>query len=307
MGTPPAAVPSLRAVAAAHEVAAVYTQPDRPSGRGLKVQPSAVKDAAVELGLHVLEPSTLKTPEEHDRLRALAPDAVTVVAYGQILPPEILETPRIGCVNVHFSLLPKWRGAAPVERAIMAGDRLTGITTMLMDPGLDTGPILLQERVAIEPDDTTGTLLERLAEIGAAQLVVTLERLESGAVRPRPQPEVAATYARKIRPEEAEVSFRLPAERIVNQIRALNPEPGAFTWFRARRLKVWRASERSGEGVPGVVVASDDEGPQVQAGRGRLLLEEVQPEGKRRMSGAEFAHGYRPAPGEQLGVFGAGG
>src|SRR3990170_345600 len=216
MGTPEASVPSLRALSTGHEVAAVYTQPERPRGRGLEVQPSPVKSAALEVGLEVIEPKTLKDPEEHERMRTLRPDVVCVVAFGQILPEEVLAIPPKGCVNVHFSLLPRWRGAAPVERAIMSGDKVTGVTTMLMDPGLDTGPILLQERERILPEDTGGALLSRLAELGSRLLLRTLDGLSDGTLTPRPQPDEAATYARKLRPEEAELAFELAAVRLVD-------------------------------------------------------------------------------------------
>lgn len=302
MGTPAAAVPSLRALAQVHDVAAVYTQPDRPRGRGLEQAPSLVKEAALELGLPVVEPASLKNTDERDRLREIVPEIVCVVAFGQILPPEVLAIPPRGCVNVHFSLLPRWRGAAPVERAMMAGDKVTGVTTMLMDEGLDTGPILLQERERIEPGDTSGTLLERLSEAGARLLVATLEGLEDGTVVPRAQPDAAATYARKLRTEEAELHFELPAERLVDHVRALAPDPGAFTWFRARRLKVHRAQAVAGGGETGCIAALHPDGPEVQTGDGRLRLVEVQPEGKRRMSGADFVNGYGPKLREQLGV-----
>lgn len=304
MGTPDTSVPSLDALSGAHDVVCVYTQPERPKGRGLEPAPSPVKAAAAALGLDVHEPPSLADPAEHERLRSLRPDVVCVVAYGHILPPEILATPPSGCVNVHFSLLPRWRGAAPVARAIMAGDRVTGVTTMLMDEGLDTGPILLQERQRIGPDDDAGVVTARLAELGAGLLVRTLEGLAAGTVRPKAQPSSGATYARKLRPEEGELAFELPAARLAAHVRGLAPEPGAYTWFRSRRLKVFRVREVPGAGEPGTVAAAADDGPEVQTGDGRLRLLEVQPEGKRRMSGGEFVRGYRPAVREHLGSAG---
>ncbi|HVE92124.1 MAG TPA: methionyl-tRNA formyltransferase [Actinomycetota bacterium] len=301
MGTPEASVPSLVAVAEQHEVAAVYTQPDRPKGRGLTEQPSAVKQAAERLGLPVIEPATMKDDAELDRLRSFAADAAAVVAFGHILPPGALQAARLGCVNVHFSLLPRWRGAAPVERAIMSGDTVTGITTMLMDEGLDTGPILLQCREPIRPDDTAGTLLDRLSVAGAEELVRTLGRLEAGDVVPKPQPEGAATYARKLSSSEAELTFNLEVRRLADLVRAMNPQPGAFTWFRSSRLKVWKSRATEGSGTPGTIAAITPDGPEVQARDGRFVLLEVQPEGKKVMSGPDFVNGYRPARGEQLG------
>jgi methionyl-tRNA formyltransferase len=278
MGTPAPAVPSLRAAAEEFDIAAVYTRPDKAKGRGLHVEASPVKKAATELGLNVVQPKGLK--KEAEALRALEPDALLVVAYGVILPADVLAVPRLGPVNVHFSLLPRWRGAAPVERAILAGDSETGVTTMLMDEGLDTGPILMQERDEIRPDDTTGTLRARLAELGAELAVRTLHALKRGQVEPRPQPDEGSTYAAKIDPSDAELDVSAPAEEVARKVRAMSPAPGAFVPFRGKRLKVWHAD--IGEG-----------GPVLPNG---LRLVEVQPEGKRRMSGEEFARGYRPKP-----------
>ncbi|HVL80385.1 MAG TPA: methionyl-tRNA formyltransferase, partial [Actinomycetota bacterium] len=237
-----------------------------------------------------------------DELRSLAPDVVAVVAFGQILPREVLEAPRLGCVNVHFSLLPRWRGAAPVERAIMAGDTETGITTMLMDEGLDTGPILATHVEPISAEDTSGALLERLAARGAEMLVDSVRRLAAGELEPRPQPEDGVTYARKITAEDTELDLTGGSTSLRDVVRALNPHPGAFTWFRGRRLKVLRAEVVEGTGPAGEIVSVQDGGPQVQTGSGRLELVEVQPEGKRPMSGADFVRGYKPQVGERLGV-----
>lgn len=302
MGTPEAAVPSLEAVAQAHHVVAVYTQPDRPRGRGRTPRPSPVKLAADRLGLEVVEPASLKRPEETERLRGYEPEIVVVVAFGQILPPSVLSTPRLGCVNVHFSLLPRWRGAAPVARALMEGDTETGVTTMTMDEGLDTGPILLAVPEPIAPGDTTGTLTDRLARRGASLLVETLAGLEDGSLEPTPQPEEGVTYAHKIDPAEAELDFARPAERLADLVRGLSPRPGAHTGFRGQRLKVLHAEAASdGGGAPGTLAVDDDGVPAVAAAEGRLRLLEVQPAGKRPMPGDAFANGYRPEPGEQLG------
>jgi methionyl-tRNA formyltransferase len=278
MGTPAAAVPTLRAVHQSFDVAAVYTRPDKAKGRGLRLEASPVKKVATELGIRVEQPKSLKNDVQ--TLRDLAPDVILVVAYGAILRPDVLDIPKLGCVNVHFSLLPRWRGAAPVERAIVAGDERTGVATMLMDEGLDTGPILLQEPEEIRPDDTTGTLTSRLAELGAELAVRTLHALEQGKVTPRPQPAEGDTYAAKIEPTDAHLDPSLPADVLARTVRAMNPSPGAYVSFRGKRLKVWRAAV----GSDGVVI-----------GDGLRLLE-VQPEGKKRMSADEFARGYRPKP-----------
>jgi methionyl-tRNA formyltransferase len=294
MGTPSAAVPTLRALGATHDVAAVYTRPDKPRGRGLHVESSPVKLAADELGVEVVQPKRLRG--EAERLAAFEPDTVVVVAYGAILPPDVLAVPKLGCVNVHFSLLPRWRGAAPVERAILAGDERTGVTTMLMDEGLDTGPVLLVETIDIATDDTAGTMRERLAEIGAPLLVRTLEGLASGDVAPHPQDDAGVTYADKIDPDEARLDPSVPAAVLERKVRAFHPAPGTFLTFRGKRLKVWRASVEPGAGEAGTFVAGA-----VQTSEGRLRLDEVQPEGKRRMSGAEFVNGYRPKDGDPVG------
>lgn len=299
MGTPEAAVPSLGSVAERFDVAAVYTRPDRPRGRGRRVIPSPVKAAALELGLDVVQPASLKG--EVDRLAPLDADAIVVVAYGMILPAAVLGVPRLGCVNVHFSLLPRWRGAAPVERAILAGDADTGVTTMLMDEGMDTGPILLQWTTPISDDDTAGTVTGRLAAMGARLLVDTLEALEAGTISPVPQAAEGATLAPKITPEEAELEFTQGAEALWRRVRAFDPAPGAFTRLGGGRLKIWRARVVPGVGEPGTVTGASDEGIDVQTGRDRLRLVEVQPEGKRRMSAAEFVRGHRVEVGRTVG------
>jgi methionyl-tRNA formyltransferase len=289
MGTPDAAVPSLRAVADAFDVVAVYTRPDRPRGRGLHVEASPVKTAAEGLGIEVRQPRTLRAEAEAAALRDLAPDAVAVVAYGALLPPEILEVPKLGCVNVHFSLLPRWRGAAPVERAIEAGDPQTGVTTMLMDEGLDTGPILLQAPVDIAPDDTSQTLRSKLAVLGAPLLVRTLQVHDAGSMGPRPQRDDEATMAPKVDPAEFELDPSRAAVELERRVRAFHPR--AFVRFRGKRLLVHRAAVDSG---------APSDLPILRCGDGALRLLEVQPEGKRVMSGEEFVRGYRPQPGEPI-------
>lgn len=288
MGTPEAAVPSLRAVAEAFDVAAVYTRPDRPRGRGRRLEPSPVKVAAGALDLPVRQPDRLR--DDADALRALAPDAIAVVAYGAILRPDVLALPRLGCVNVHFSLLPRWRGAAPVERAIIAGDERTGVTTMLMDEGLDTGPILRTEVTPIGDADTAGDLRESLAAMGAPLLVSTLRDLEAGTAEPVTQDEEGATTAPKLDPAEARLDpWREDAPLLARKVRAFNPAPGAFVLFRGKRLKIWRAHAADGTLMAGAFDAGGIGTPD-----GRLVLDEVQPEGKRRMDGEAFFRGYRP-------------
>ncbi len=278
MGTPDAAVPTLRAVAGMSDVVRTYTRPDKPKGRGLHVDASPVKVCAEELGLDIAQPKSLKN--EADSIRALEPDVVLVVAYGAILRPDVLSAPKLGPVNVHFSLLPRWRGAAPVERAIEAGDEKTGVVTMLMDEGLDTGPVLLTREEEIRPDDTAGTLRARLAELGADLAVRTLEELERGTVDPSPQPADGMTYAEKIDPAEAQLDPSGDPAGLERKVRAFDPSPGTFVMFRGKRLKIWKAGTGSG----GVELP------------GGLRLLEVQPEGKKRMSGDDFARGYRPMP-----------
>ena len=294
MGTPAAAVPSLRALASRHDVAAVYTRPDRPKGRGRHVAPSEVKVAATELALDVVQPKTLRRDDARQQLAAMRPDAIAVAAYGLLLPPPVLALPRLGCVNVHFSLLPRWRGAAPVERAIEAGDGQAGVTTMLMDEGLDTGPILQQRAEPIRPDDTTQTLTARLAEIGAGLLIETLAALESGRIEPMPQSAEGVTMAPKIDPSETRLDLSAPAEVLARRIRAF----GGWTLFRGKRLKVLAASAEGGSGEPGTLV----EPGAVATGTGRLRLIQVQPEGKRVMAADDFVRGYRPRAGERLGA-----
>ena len=299
-GTPEFAAVSLEALLAArHEVTLVLTQPDRPAGRGLKPQPSAVKQVALRRGLPVFQPASLKDPQAQSAIAAERPDAMVVAAYGLLLPPAVLDLPPRGCLNVHASLLPRWRGAAPIQRALLAGDAETGITIMQMDQGLDTGAILSRESLAIAPNDTTGTLHDRLAALGARLLVKTLAENPS----PQPQDSAAATYAARIRKQEAEIDWSKPAAEIERQVRAFNPAPGASTRLDGAVLKIWRASVESAvRGVAGVVSSADPAGIVVNCGVGALRVVELQRAGGKRLGAQAFLSGVRLAAGSRLGA-----
>ncbi len=305
-GTPAFAVPSLDAlVNAGHRLLAVYTQPDRPAGRGRKLLPGPVKERAQSLGLPLRQPSTLKEIAEQEALAALAPDAMIVVAYGLILPPAVLAIPRHGCINVHASLLPRWRGAAPIERAIDAGDRETGVTIMQMAAGLDTGPMLARAATPIADTDTAASLHDRLATLGATLLADTLARLERGAVRAEPQDETLASHAAKLSKEEARLDWTKSAEALHRRIRAFNPRPVAHARFRDKPVRLWDVG--SGFGVapagsaPGEIVQAGPMGIAVAGGDGRTIaLTRLQLEGGKAIDAADFANGQRPAPGERF-------
>jgi methionyl-tRNA formyltransferase len=299
-GTPEFAVPALIAVAAAQQVARVLTQPDRPAGRGLTATASPVKQAAARLGLPVLQPATLKAPDVQAELRALVPDALVVAAYGLILPQAVLDIPRLGAINIHASLLPRWRGAAPIQRALLAGDRETGISIMRMEAGLDTGPVLLREAVAIGPDDTAGTLHDRLAALGAQLVVAALDGLARGTIAATPQPAEGATYAVKLAKHEARIDWTRPAAALERQVRAFNPFPGATARLRGTEIKIWRAAVAEAAGEPGVVLALDSAAIVVACGCGALRLEALQRAGGKRLPAREFLHGFALAAGERF-------
>lgn len=299
MGTPPFAVPTLAAVVAAgHRVRAVYTQPPRPAGRGHKEQRSAVHEKALELGLDVRTPATLKDEAEQQAFAALQPDAAVVVAYGLILPKPILAAPRLGCFNLHGSILPRWRGAAPIERAILAGDTETGVAVMRMEAGLDTGPVLLEARVPIGPRDTAVQLRERLAEIGAQLMVRALDDLAAGRAVERPQAAEGVTYAKKIEKGEGAIDWRRPAVEIDRMVRALSPFPGVTFEHAGQRLKVHAAEISEGQGEPGTVL--DDKGT-IACGEGAIRLLEVQRPGARALPIEEFLRGFKLPKGTRLG------
>ena len=294
MGTPDFAVPALRAIARAHEVVAVYCQPPRPAGRGKKDRPSPVQRAAEELGLPVRHPTSLKGSAEQAEFAALGADVAVVAAYGLILPQAVLDAPRHGCINIHASLLPRWRGAAPIHRAIMAGDAQTGIAIMQMEAGLDTGPVLLSDATPIGADETTGQLHDRLSQIGARLILQALDQLSD--LVPVPQPEAGVTYASKIDKAEAQVDWSRPAAEVARQIRGLSPFPGAWTATPAGRLKLLKAGVVDGQGAPGQVLA----GLTIACGTGAVAITEAQREGKRPMTVEELLRGIDLPPGTIL-------
>ena len=303
MGSGSFAVPSLTALQdAGHEVAAVVTQPDKEKGRGRTVTAPPVKPVAQARGLPVLQPRRVKEPEAQDALRALAPDVQVVVAYGQILPTSVIEIPRLRTVNVHGSLLPRYRGAAPVQWAIVRGERETGVTTMLIDAGLDTGPTLLARTEPIRDDDTADGLEARLSTLGAAVLLETLAGLEAGTLAAVPQDHDRATLAPIIRKEDGVIDWTMPADGIERRVRGFHPWPGASTTLAGRGLRVLRARVAEGGGHPGTVLAVERDGIHVACGGGtQLVLVDVQPESKRAMTASAFALGARLAPGARLG------
>ncbi len=296
MGTPDFAVPALEAlVAAGHEIAAVYCQPPRPAGRGKKDRPSPVQARAEVLGLPVRHPGSLKSPEVQAEFAALKADVAVVAAYGLILPQPVLDAPGRGCLNIHASLLPRWRGAAPIQRAIMAGDAETGICIMAMEAGLDTGPVLLRARTPIGAEETAGELQQRLARMGAELIVEALERLDE--LVPEPQPEAGVTYAAKIDKAEARVDWTRPAEAVDRQIRGLSPFPGAWCEIGGARVKLLGARRAEGSGAPGEVL---DDALTVACGAGAVALTRLQRAGKGAQEAPDFLRGWPVARGTRL-------
>ncbi|AOH36024.1 MAG: methionyl-tRNA formyltransferase [Gammaproteobacteria bacterium] len=298
-GTPEFAVPSLRAAASRGEVVAVYTQPDRPAGRGRQLAFSPVKQEAMERGIQVFQPASLRTEDAQEQLRALAPDLLVVVAYGLILPRAVLEIPRFGCWNVHASLLPRWRGAAPIQRAIEAGDAETGVCLMWMAEGLDTGPVLLSQSTPIGPEETAGELHDRLAELGAQVLSDGLGLLRAGIrPRPQPQPEEGVTYAHKLDKAEARQDWSQPAAQLARRVRAFHPWPVAEAELAGERIRIHAATalEAAHDAAPGTVLAAGRDGIDVACGEGVLRLLRVQRPGGKAISAADYLNARRDLP-----------
>jgi methionyl-tRNA formyltransferase len=296
-GTPHFALPALRALLQSpHRVVGVLTQPDRPAGRGRELRASPVKLLAAEHGLPLAQPSTLKTEEGRAALASWQPDLLVVVAYGLLLPKAVLQIPRLGCLNIHGSLLPRWRGAAPIHRALLAGDTETGVTIMQLDEGLDTGPTLLERRRAIGPHETAGDLHDALAELGAAALVEAIEGLASGALRPQAQPAEGVTYAAKLEKSEARLDWNLSAVELDRRVRAFNPWPVAETGFDGETLRIWRATVADpapAGSLPGTLLGVDAAGLRVACGHGVLAIAELQRAGKKPVSARDFANAVR--------------
>ncbi|MBI4775042.1 MAG: methionyl-tRNA formyltransferase [Deltaproteobacteria bacterium] len=304
MGTPEfAAVHLSKLLDAACKVIVVVTQPDRRKGRGGKVQESPVKQLALERGLKVLQPGRVGDPEVVSQLTSFAPDVMVVVAYGQLLPRSVLDVPRLGTINVHGSLLPAYRGAAPVNWALIHGENVTGVTTMMLDEGLDTGDILLQAEMSIEPEDTAGTLVDRLAHVGADLLLDTLSKLEDNTLPRVPQDHSKATYAPKLTKGDGLIKWNGSAVSIVNGVRGLDPWPGAYTFLGDKRLRLFGASQGTGSrtGPPGTVLGLTESSLEVAAGEGSVEVREMQMEGRKRLPAVEFLKGVPLPPGAVLG------
>ena len=298
-GTPEFAACALDAIlAAGHEVALVLTQPDRPAGRGMKLTPSPVKQLALARGIEVDQPERLRTDEQRARLASCAPDVLVVAAYGLILPKAVLDLPARGCINILASLLPRWRGAAPIHRAIEAGDAATGITIMQMDEGLDTGAMLLERSLTILPNDTTATLHDRLAVLGGECIVAALAQLDE--LKPVPQPAEGVSYAAKIGRAEATVDWRRPAAELERAMRAFDPFPGLASTLRDTVVKFWSAEVIDAEGEPGTVLAADEAGVVIACGRGALRCTVLQRPGSRRLPAGEFLRGFAVSVGERF-------
>ena len=309
-GTPDFAAVHLQALLdSEHRVIAVYTQPDRPAGRGKKLLASPVKQLAQQYDIPVYQPQSLRDEQAQAELAALNADVMVVVAYGLILPQAVLDTPRLGCVNVHASLLPRWRGAAPIQRALEAGDAESGVAIMQMEAGLDTGPVLVESRCVISPRDTGGSLHDKLAELGGPALLQALAQLADGSAQPQVQDESGANYAGKISKEEARIDWQRPADELERQIRAFNPFPVSWTTYSdnkgEQRLRIYKAIHERGchSDVPGTILGADEEGILVACGREALRLQLLQLPGKKALPAAEILKGYRElfAPGRQLG------
>ena len=292
MGSPDFSLPSLRSLAQTYQVIGVVTQPDRASGRGRELKAPPVKLLAQELNIPVIQPQKLREPEAKQQLQAWSPDLIVVAAFGQILKKDVLDMPRYGCINIHASLLPRWRGAAPINAAVLAGDEETGVTIMKMDVGLDTGPMLGMKSIRIKPEDTAGSLFEALSTLGADLLIETLPAYMDGKLIPQPQPEEGVTYAPMLKKENGLLDFNQPAVDLERRVRAMNPWPGAWFEWNGAMLKVHKAHVGQGKAGAGKRWVEQDQ-PAVGAGGGVLILDEVQPPGKKPMSGKSFLAGAR--------------
>lgn len=300
MGSPEFALPSLEALAAKHEVVAVFTQPDQPAGRGRQMQPPAVKSLAISLGLPLHQPPSLSTKKTQELIRRIGPDVIIVAAYGKILPEEILSIPQFGCINVHASLLPRWRGAAPIQAAIFAGDEETGVSIMRMDPGLDTGPVYLQKKIPILPEDTGGELSKRLATLGATALIESLPGILAGNIVAQVQDNSLSTYAPMLKKKDGELDFNKPAISLALQVRAYEPWPTSYFVLKSTRIVV-RASQAiaSDTHLPGTCFELN-RFPAIAANPGTLVLSTVQPAGKRAMPGDTFMNGAKDFRNERI-------
>ncbi len=292
MGSPEFAATVLRSLADRYEISGVVTQPDKPAGRGRQLKPPAVKTLAIELGLPVIQPPKLRLPDAMDQLRSWSPEVIVVAAFGQILRQDVLGLPKYGCINVHASLLPRWRGAAPIQAALLAGDPETGVTIMKMDEGVDTGPMLSQRAVPIDPDDTGGSLAQRLSVVGADLLVETLPRYFSGELGAHAQEGEKATYASMFKKQDASLDLTRPADELARQVRAFNPRPGAYLVSEGVNLKVHRAHAEATDATVGQKLVLRGQ-PALGTSKGILVLDEVQPAGKKAMDGRAFLAGAR--------------
>lgn len=292
MGSPDFSLSALRALASHYQVVGVVTQPDRASGRGRELKAPPVKLLAQELNIPVIQPQKLREPEAMQQLQSWNPELIVVAAFGQILRKEVLELPQYGCINIHASLLPRWRGAAPINAAVLAGDEETGVTIMKMDVGLDTGPMLSMRKIRITPDDTAGSLLQALSTLGADLLIETLPAYISGNLIPQPQPEEGATYAPMLKKEDGLLDFNHPAVDLERRVRAMNPWPGAWFQWHGAPLKIHKAHVEQGQAEAGKRLVEQNQ-PAVGTGSGLLILDEVQPPGKKSMSGKAFLSGAR--------------
>ena len=302
-GTPEFAAQALAAIlAAGQSVPLVLTQPDRPSGRGMALKASPVKQLALKHGLQVHQPASLKSAESRQPIIDASPDVMVVAAYGLILPQAALDIPRLGCINIHASLLPRWRGAAPIQRAVLAGDAETGVTLMRMEAGLDTGPMLLKGRLPITDADCAATLHDKLAALGARLMVEALPRLARGELPGEPQPAEGVTYAAKLEKSEAALDWRQTAVALSRAVRAFDPFPGTVARIEGQTIKVWRAEPAPGAGEPGTVLAANVDGILVACGEGALRLVELQKSGGKRLQAADFLHGFALKPGQRFSL-----